>query len=164
MTWKETLTLLAVTTTVMGSAIAFSPAGTFFGSIITPLVRHHQLKTRGDSLEIGRLMVAMLETAAPDQAQTIPSADPRMPAKLRELGGVCLTLDPAQGFADLSCGGRGYHFGYAVSVAEDRQPDQYRMTCYGERVDDLVELGAIKLDRSREQIALRSSREVRRGF
>ncbi len=78
-----------------------------------------------------------------------------MPARLRELGGVCLSLNPAQGFADLSCGGRAYHFGYAVSVAADRQPDQYRMTCYGERVADLVDLGMIKPDPSREQIALR---------
>jgi hypothetical protein len=156
--------LLVVTTTVLGPAIVFSPVGAFLGSIIMPLVRHHQLKSRSDSLEIGRLMVAMLENTEFNRAEIIPSSDPRMPAQLRELGGVCLCLDPVQGFADLSCGGRSYHFGYAVSVAGDRQAAQYQMTCYGERVDDLVDLGVIRPDPSREQIAQRSGRDAEHGF
>lgn len=164
LTLQEMVILLVVTTAVLGPAIVFSPVGTFFGSIITPLVRHHQLKTRSDSLEIGRLMVAMLENTEINRAEIIPSSDPRMPARLRELGGVCLSLDPVQGFADLSCGGRSYHFGYTVSVAGDRQTAQYQMTCYGERVDDLVALGVIKPDPSREQIAQRSGRDGEDGF
>ena len=164
LTLAKTVILLVVTTAVLGPAIAFSPAGTFFGSIITPLVRHHQLKTRGDSQEIGRLMVAMLENAAPDRAVTIRSSDPRMPARLRQLGGVSLSLDPVQGFADLSCGGRSYHFGYTVAAAGDRLPAEYQMTCYGERVDDLVDLGVIKWALPGEQIARRSNRGVRSGF
>lgn len=65
LTLKELGILLVVTSAVLGPAVAFSPAGTFVGSIITPLVRYHQLKIRRDSLEIGSLMVAMLESAAP---------------------------------------------------------------------------------------------------
>lgn len=87
-----------------------------------------------------------------------------MPARLRDLGGVCLSLDRAQGFADLHCGNSAYHFGYAVSMAGDHQPAQYRMTCYGERVDDLVDLGVITRDPSQEQIALRSSTGSQPGF
>lgn len=162
--WKEAVILFMVTTAVLGPAIAFSPAGAFLSSIITPLARHHQLKTRSDSLEIGRLLVTMLENSPPDRTETIPSSDPRMPVRLRELGGTSLSLNPAQGFADLSCGDRAYHFGYAVSNAGDPQSAHYRMTCYGERVDDLVDLGLILRASSGQQIALSSSEEVRRGF
>lgn len=164
LTLKEMVILVVVTTAVMSPAIAFSPVGTFFSNLITPLARHHQLKTRGDALEIGTLMVTMLENAELNRAETIPSWDPRMPARLREIGDVCLSLDPVQGFADLRCGGRAYHFGYAVSVAGDGQPAHYRMTCYGERVDDLVDLGVITRALSGEPIAQRSGRGARPGF
>jgi hypothetical protein len=161
---KELVILLLVTTAVIGPAIAFSPAGAFVESIITPLVRHHQLKTRGDSLEIGTLMLTMLDGAELNRVVTIPSSDPRMPARLRELGGVCLTLDPVEGFAQLSCGSRSYHFGYVVAVAGDRDPAHYRMTCYGERVDDRVELGLLTRTRPGGPVALRSTGNVRPGW
>jgi hypothetical protein len=86
------------------------------------------------------------------------------PPRLRELGAVCLRLDPARGCADLSCGDRSYHFGYAVAVAEDLPPDQYRMTCYGERVDDRVELGMLTRALPGGPVALHSGPEVRPHF
>ena len=121
--------------------IAVSPIGTIVGSMIEVALKHRNLKVRSDTHEIGREMAALLHDASLAPNDVIYSNDKRMPARLRELKAVYLRIGYERRTAMLEFGGGFYHYGYMI---EADGSSRYRMICYGENEDDIVELGTFQ--------------------
>ena len=137
--------VVLVVIAVLAGAVAYSPLGSAVRGGVQALWKHHNLKTRSDARELGKLMVSMLRDPEFKQTERLSGDDPRLPERLRDLHPVSLELRHERGSAYLRFGGGFYGFGYLILPEGEQVWGQYHMYCSGEPPDS-VELGVITAD------------------
>ena len=140
--------------------LAIAAFWSLFGGQIREMWRisrfQSDLRTRPDAIEIGRLMVIILNDPKFSELDELDGTDPRMESKFRELGRSRLSMDHDGDRAWLMLGGGHTNFGYMVERSS--ADASYRLYYWDEYAKERDELGTITEPRSANKAEMATPR------